>query len=63
MKTKLELLAEAPCTREAIDAILTEPCPYRYPDEWYADKDNRMRGHPTGHLRKEGSKMVWVKNQ
>lgn len=59
-----------PCTREAIDQYLkkrwpTEHCPVRYPDEWYADKNNRIEGKPTGHIRIEGvrsgnMKAVWV---
>jgi hypothetical protein len=58
---KLRALVEAPCTREAIEAILTDSVSApRYPDEWYADKDNRMAGHPTGYLSKEGGLMVWV---
>lgn len=56
---KLRDLLEAPCTRESIDAILSESTSApRYPDEWYADKDNRMAGKPNGYLRKEGSIMV-----
>ena len=56
----------APCERQAIDDLHNDffgasQSP-RYPDEWYADKDNRMAGTPTGHLRCLVSqmKMVWV---
>jgi hypothetical protein len=59
----------APCIREAVDAVnlkwfgTSGSTPY--PDEYYADKDNRMLGVPTGHLRclvSQGGKMVWVKH-
>ena len=57
---------EAPCTIEAIEAIYRKHYPnYNktpYPNEWYADKDNRLNGCPTGHLRFESRKMVWVKS-
>lgn len=53
--------AALPCTREAIDAYLArrakalkQPAAPRhpeYPDEWYADKNNRLAGKPTGGLR------------
>jgi len=56
----------APYERKAIDALHNEffgasQSP-RYSDEWYADKDNRMAGTPTGHLRCLVSqmKMIWV---
>jgi hypothetical protein len=56
----------APCTREAIDALHVKyfgsAGSTHYPDEYYADKDNRMAGNDTGHLRFEGGKMVWVKH-
>lgn len=65
-------MAAAPCTREAIDALHRKHFPLaqysvRYPDEYYADKDNRMAGEPTGHMRCEGVssgniRMVWVPN-
>jgi hypothetical protein len=57
---------KAPSTREAIDAIYTKYYPNvnktPYPDEWYEDKDNRVSGRPTGHLRYENRKMIWVKH-
>lgn len=58
-------LREAPCTREAIDKIFDRYYPEhrqscRYPDEWYADKDSRLAGKDTGHLRHTNGKMVWV---
>lgn len=63
-----------PCTREAIDAYLDAraaalgqpmaPRQPRYPDEWYADKNNRIANQPTGHVRFEnvgrGTVAVWV---
>lgn len=33
--------------------------PY-YPMEWYRDLDNRLAGKPTGHLRFERRKIIWV---
>lgn len=58
---KLRALLEAPNTKETVDAILTDSrSGPLYPDEWYADKDNRMEGRATGHLRWEGGRMVWV---
>lgn len=63
----LRALIEAPCTREAIDHVLQEHRGItggpRYPDEWYADKDNFYMGRPTGHPRYEGGKVVWVQYQ
>lgn len=60
-------LKEAPCTRGAIEAVFTKfygPSPHApYPDEWYADKDNRLRGEPTGHLRFGRSGVKWVSYQ
>lgn len=54
---------EAPCTREAIDAIYKKYYPnvnkISYPDEWYEDKDNRVNGRSTGHLRYQNRTMVW----
>lgn len=59
-------LAAAPCTREAIEALHKQFFPHiggpRYPDEHYADKDNALAGEPTGHLRYESGRMVWVKH-
>lgn len=59
--------AAAPCTRAAIEALYVKyfgsPGAH-YPDEYYADKNNRIAGNPTGHLRclvTAGGKMVWVK--
>lgn len=57
-------LAEAACTREAIEAVFNRfygPAPHGpYPDEWYADKDNRIAGRPTGWLRFGRSGTKWV---
>lgn len=65
----VERLRVSPCTREAIEALYLETFgpsqSPRYPDEWYEDKDNRLGGSPTGHLRclvSQGGKMVWVPN-
>lgn len=64
--------AALPCTREAIEDYtrrrcsalgLPPPNATHYPDEYYADKNNRLAGRPTGHLRclvSQGGKMVWV---
>lgn len=68
--------AALPCTREAIDDYLNRradalrlpraPIKPVYPDEWYADKDNRLAGRPLGRLRFEnvgrGAVAVWVPN-
>ena len=67
---KMPEYAALPCTREAIDAFLAKHCGpdthgTRYPDEWYADKNNRVEGRPTGNLRcmvTQGGRMVWVKH-
>lgn len=60
----MEEYVAAPCTREAIDAIYQKYYPNvnktRYPDEWYKDKDNRLKGRHTGHLRHENKKMIWI---
>lgn len=59
--------AAAACTRADIDVVFGRYYPGiaatsgRYPDEWYADKNNRLKGEPTGHLRHEAHHMVWVK--
>jgi hypothetical protein len=59
-------LWNVPCERQAIDDLFLETFgPSQspvYPDEWYADKDNRMAEHPTGWLSclvSQGGKMVW----
>jgi len=59
-------LRAAPCTREAIDALyckwFASAGSTYYPDEWYTDKDNRLRGAATGYLSclvRAGGKMVW----
>ena len=60
----MEEYVVAPYIREAIDAIYQKHYPNvnktRYPDEWYEDKDNRLKGMPTGHLRYENKKMIWI---
>lgn len=53
--------AALPCTRQAIDDYLRRradalgqphaPLHPVYPDEWYADKNNRLAGKATGWLR------------
>lgn len=67
--------AALPCTRSAIDNYLNRrsdalrqpraPASPRYPDEWYADKNNRLSGEPTGWLRFEnvgrGIRVVWCR--
>jgi len=60
--------ADAPCTREAIEALQRRYFPTahnaHYPDQYYADKNNRIAGEPTGHMRclvTQGGRMVWVK--
>lgn len=69
-----EEYAALPCTREAIDDYFNRradalgqarpPAVPRYPDEWYADKDNRLRRKPKGSIRFEnvgrGIRVVWV---
>lgn len=56
-----------PCTRQAIEDYharrFGSSGGTRYPDQWYADKNNRCAGRPTGHLRclvTRGAAMVWV---
>ncbi len=64
-KKFMEEYEPAPCTREALDPILEKYSPgstrgVPYPDEWYADKNNRLAGEPTGHIRYQGDKIIWV---
>lgn len=69
--------AALPCTREAINGYLDRraealgqgpaPAMPRYPDEWYADKNNRLAHAATGHVRFENVgrgaiRAVWVSN-
>lgn len=60
-------LRTCPCERDAMDRLHAKYFGsnghVRYPDEYYADKDNRLNGKPTGGLRYEGGKMVWVKEE
>lgn len=65
--------AALPCERAAIDAYLNRRCaalgiepPPKfpvYPDEFYADKNNRLARRPTGSLRfinvGRGASVVW----
>lgn len=63
-----QALAEAACTRDAVDGVFARFYPQehamagRYPDEWYADKDNRLNGCPAGHLSYQSGRVTWVRH-